>query len=106
MNHRILKLLRLLGAPLLAAAAVFGSCTTELESTTLPPDGGSGKGEQEVLLRLNVPGTTKPGEKARKRRSMTSTYWLSRRVRKTAMTPMSIGFLQRKVQTMQPGLPC
>lgn len=63
MNHRILKLLRLLGAPLLAAAAVFGSCTTELESTTLPPDGGSGKGEQEVLLRLNVPGTTKPGEK-------------------------------------------
>lgn len=63
MNHRILKLLRLLGAPLLAAAAVFGSCTTELESTTLSPDGGSGKGEQEVLLRLNVPGTTKPGEK-------------------------------------------
>ena len=63
MNHRILKLLQLLGAPLLAAAAVFGSCTTELESTTLPPDGGSGKGEQEVLLRLNVPGTTKPGEK-------------------------------------------
>lgn len=63
MNHRILKLLRFLGAPLLAAAAVFGSCTTELESTTLSPDGGSGKGEQEVLLRLHVPGTTKPGEK-------------------------------------------
>lgn len=63
MNHRILKLLRLLGAPLLAAAAIFGSCTTELESTPVSPDGGSGKGEQEVLLRLNVPGTTKPGEK-------------------------------------------
>ena len=63
MNHRIFKLLRLLGAPLLAAAAVFGSCTTELESNEFSPGGGNGKGEQEVLLKLHVPGTTKPGEK-------------------------------------------
>lgn len=63
MNHRILKLLRLLGAPLLAAAAVFGSCMTELESNPFPPSGGNGKGEQEVLLKLHVPGTTSPGEK-------------------------------------------
>lgn len=63
MNHRILKLLRLLGAPLLAAAAVFGSCMTELESNPFPPSGGNGKGEQEVLLKLHVPGTTTPGEK-------------------------------------------
>lgn len=63
MNHRILKLLRLLGAPLLAAAAVFGSCMTELESNPFPPSGGNGKGEREVLLKLHVPGTTSPGEK-------------------------------------------
>ena len=63
MNHRIFKLLRLLGAPLLAAAAVFSSCTTELESNKFLPGGGNGKGEQEVLLKLHVPGTTKPGEK-------------------------------------------
>lgn len=63
MNHRIFKLLRLLGAPLLAAAVVFGSCTTELESNKFSPVGGNGKGEQEVLLKLHVPGTTKPGEK-------------------------------------------
>lgn len=63
MNHRIFKLLRLLGAPLLTAAAVFGSCTTELESNEFSPGGGNGKGEQEVLLKLHVPGTTKPGEK-------------------------------------------
>ena len=63
MNHRIFKLLRLLGVPLLAAAAVFGSCTTELESNEFSPGGGNGKGEQEVLLKLHVPGTTKPGEK-------------------------------------------
>ena len=63
MNHRIFKLLRLLGAPLLAAAVVFGSCTAELESNKFSPGGGNGKGEQEVLLKLHVPGTTKPGEK-------------------------------------------
>lgn len=63
MNHRILKLLRLLGAPLLAAAVVFGSCTAELESNKFSLGGGNGKGEQEVLLKLHVPGTTKPGEK-------------------------------------------
>lgn len=63
MNHRIFKLLRLLGAPLLAAAVVFGSCTAELDSNKFSPSGGNGKGEQEVLLKLHVPGTTKPGEK-------------------------------------------
>lgn len=63
MNHSFFKLLRLLGAPLLAAAVVFGSCTTELESNKFSPGGGNGKGEQEVLLKLHVPGTTKPGEK-------------------------------------------
>ena len=40
MNHRIFKLLRLLGAPLLAAAVVFGSCTAELESNKFSPGGG------------------------------------------------------------------
>lgn len=63
MNHRIFKLLRLLGAPLLAAAVVFGSCTAELDSNKFSPSGGNGKGEQEVLLKLHVPGTTKPREK-------------------------------------------
>lgn len=64
MNCKNFKRLRLLGIPFLAAAAVFSSCMTELDSNTLTPGGENGADEQEVLLKLNVPGAAKPGEKS------------------------------------------
>lgn len=64
MNCKNFKRLRFLGIPFLAAAAVFSSCMTELDSNTLTPGGENGADEQEVLLKLNVPGAAKPGEKS------------------------------------------
>lgn len=64
MNHRIFKLLRLLGAPLLAAAAVFGSCTTELESNEFRRVVETGKASRKYCSNCMSPERRNPGRKA------------------------------------------